>query len=311
MDEERSSLISSYKFLKSVLDTMTEHIAVIDQEATIQFVNRSWITFGQNNNLTRTSWKGVNYLKICDDSAAMGDELSLIAAEGIRKVIKSEEESFYFEYPCHSPDEKRWFIMRITPFLLENIPYYVIAHQNITERKIAEEKVFNLSRMDGLTDIPNRRYFDEFLNNEWKRCARLKLPIALAIIDIDHFKLLNDTYGHQAGDECLRKVGTLLKNFAHRPGDLCARYGGEEFAIIFANTPINNVLEITHKLLDDIRLLNIPNQESPVMPILTASIGLATLYPDTQTHEKDLIKAADMLLYSAKERGRNQVVYKL
>ncbi len=304
-------MVDSDKFLKSILDTITDNIVVIDKKGDIQFVNSSWITFCQNNNCSiDNNWEGVNYLTVCDESAAIGDEYALKVREGIGKVINSEEKLFYLEYPCDSPDEKRWFMMMVTPFQLGDRSYYVIVHHNITERKLTEEKILNLSRIDDLTCIPNRRFFDEFLNSEWSRCTRLHLPITLAMIDIDHFKLLNDTYGHQTGDECLRKIGTVLKNFVRRPGDICARYGGEEFAIILSNTAIEKAVYLMNKLLDEIRELEIPNEKSPVKPILTVSIGLATMYPDSQTHEEELIKAADELLYSAKENGRNQLVFK-
>ena len=181
----------SYEFLSHVLDSITEHIVVIDRTGNIIFVNRGWITFGQENSCSvKNAWEGVNYLKVCDDSAAKGEELAKNAADGIRKVIEQESNMFFLEYPCHSQDEKRWFMMRVTPFELNGTPYYVIVHQNVTERKLAEEEMLNLSRIDGLTGVHNRRYFDEFINNEWRRCARLNLPISLAIIDIDHFKLL-------------------------------------------------------------------------------------------------------------------------
>lgn len=303
-------MINSHKFLKSVLDTVTQHIAVIDKNGQIVYINKSWVTFWQDNNYSIFSnWNTVNYLKICDKSASCGDELAAKAAEGIRDVINAKKESFYFEYPCHSPDEKRWFMMRVKPFKLDDANFYVVSHENITERVSAEEKVLNTSRMDGLTDIANRRYFDEFLDNEWKRCARLKLPLSLAIIDIDYFKLLNDTYGHQAGDECLRKIGAVLKEFAHRPTDLCARYGGEEFAIVLGATAENS-LEMMSDLLDAVRALGIANINSLVMPTLTVSIGVATMYPDIDTEAKELITVADEMLYEAKDSGRNRVFYK-
>jgi diguanylate cyclase (GGDEF)-like protein len=276
----------------------------------IQFVNSSWVTFGQQNGCLYSNWEEINYLKVCDESVAMGDEYGLKAADGIRKVINTEQESFYLEYPCHSPNEKRWFMMRVTVFQLKNTSFYVISHQNITERKLLEEEALSRSRMDGLTNIPNRRYFDEFLNSEWRRCERLNMPITLAIIDVDHFKLLNDTYGHQTGDECLKTIGDILKRFAKRPSDIFARYGGEEFALVFGNTTLENSLDIINKLLDTIRELEIPNEKSPTMPTVTVSIGLATMHPNRQINEKELIKTADMLLYSAKENGRNQVACK-
>ena len=133
------------------------------------------------------------------------------------------------------------------------------------------------------------------------------MPISLAIVDLDHFKLLNDTYGHQAGDSCLKSIGQVLKTFATRPGDLCARYGGEEFAIVYGNTHLDKAQILINKLLDDIRLLNIANEKSPTLPILTASIGLSTMHPNKENNESELIKEADELLYSAKNNGRNQV----
>jgi len=304
-------MIESYDFLKSVLDTITEHIVVIDIQGNILFVNESWSAFGQNNAcLIDEKWNGVNYLSECDKAAAMGDGFGVKAASGIRSVIAADKKEFYFEYPCHSPNEERWFMMRVTPFTVEGDHCFVISHQNITERKLAEEEVLNLSRIDGLTDIPNRRYFNEFLDSEWKRCRRLGMPISLAIVDLDHFKLLNDTYGHQAGDSCLKSIGQVLKSFATRPSDLCARYGGEEFAIVYGNTSLDKAQVLLSKLLDEILSLNIPNKKAPTLPILTASIGLSTMHPNKENNENDLIKEADELLYSAKNNGRNQVSFK-
>lgn len=299
-----------HEFLRFVIDSISEHLVVIDQEGIIQFVNRAWITFGENNNcLVKNGWQGVNYLKVCDESAIKGEEFGEKAAEGIRKVIEHASEQFSIEYPCHSPDEKRWFMMRVTPFEFRGIAYCVISHQSITERKLAEEVILNLSRIDSLTNVPNRRCFDQFLEDEWKRCARLNLPIAIALMDIDHFKLLNDLYGHQAGDECLVKVGAVLNKFGKRPGDLFARYGGEEFSLVFSNTTIEQSLIVISKIMNAISELKIPNKNSPTKSTVTVSIGLAMTYPEPQSNEKDLIMAADKLLYTAKETGRNRIAF--
>lgn len=228
---------NSHEALRLILDSITEHIVVIDDMGTIQYANKSWSDFGSKNACSvGVNWRGINYIDECDKAAAMGNDFGEKARNGILSVINKEMPAFYFEYPCHSPDEKRWFMMRVTALQMSCQDYFVISHQNITERKLAEEEVKNLARLDGLTDIPNRRAFDEFLYNEWRRCLRLKLPISLAIVDLDHFKLLNDIYGHQSGDECLIKIGALLKEFASRPGDICARYGGEEFALVWGGT---------------------------------------------------------------------------
>ena len=299
---------SSYDFLRHVLDSITEHIVVIDEKGEIQFVNKSWSSFGDNNECMMASdWSNVNYLDECDKASAMGDDFGSEAASGIRSVIEQRNQFFYLEYHCHDPEEKRWFMMRVSPFSIEKGNYYVISHQNITERKLAEEVAINLSKMDGLTNIPNRRTFDEFLHTEWKRCVRLKKTICLAIIDLDHFKLLNDTYGHQSGDECLTRIGELLKEFTSRPSDICARYGGEEFALVWSDTSLKQAELLSVKLLKKIEGLNINNKNSPVKQYLTASIGVAEMKPTRDSHEKELISKADSMLYQAKDRGRNRV----
>ncbi|MFM9903574.1 MAG: diguanylate cyclase [Pyrinomonadaceae bacterium] len=149
--------------------------------------------------------------------------------------------------------------------------------------------------MDGLTNIPNRRYFDEFLDGEWKRCRRLSLPLSVAIMEIDHFKLLNDHYGHPSGDACLVKIGEKLNKIKKRPGDIFARYGGEEFAFVFDNATSKQALVPINKIVDNIRKLEIPNTMSPTDPNVTVSVGLATMFPDSGNDEKQLLKAADTI----------------
>jgi diguanylate cyclase (GGDEF)-like protein/PAS domain S-box-containing protein len=300
---------NSREFLRLVLDSITEQIAVIDSAGDIQFVNKSWMFFGSRNaGVIGDKWVGVNYLEECDKASSTGDDYGTNAGKGIRGVIDKRQSIFYFEYPCHSPGEKRWFMMRVTSFDLAGKEYFVISHQNITERKLAEEAVENMAKIDGLTGIYNRRTFDEFLDNEWRRCLRFKKPICLAIIDLDHFKLLNDTYGHQMGDECLVKIGELLKLFSNRPSDLCSRYGGEEFAIIWGDSTLEQAKQLSDRLLKEIIDLNIPNTNSPTEKYVTASIGLAEMVPDRESKTNDLIAKADGMLYKAKELGRNQVV---
>ena len=219
-------MIRSFEFLKKVVDAISEHIVVIDERGAILFTNRAWNTFGQeNDSVIHDDWTGINYLFVCDHAADRGDEYGKKVSTGIRDVIQGKA-SFYFEYPCHSPDRKRWFMMSVSGFEHNQSRYIIISHRNITERKLAEEYALSLSQIDGLTSLFNRRYFDTFFADEWKRCSRLGLPLTLAMLDIDHFKLLNDTYGHQYGDECLIKIGGVIKKYTKRPGDISARYGG-------------------------------------------------------------------------------------
>ncbi len=302
------ALNDSYDFLKLVLDSITEHIVVIDELGDIQYVNKSWIDFGYENSCAMTNgWHHVKYLAECDKAAAAGDGFAKKAAIGIRKVIAGHDAIFYLEYPCHSPNEKRWFMMRVTPLVLAAKKYFVISHHNITERRLAEDQVKKIARLDGLTNISNRRSFNEFIAREWRRCKRLNKSICMAIIDIDHFKLLNDSYGHQVGDRCLKRLASLLKKYAKRPGDICARYGGEEFAIVWGDTSLDESILLAKDLMNNIARLKIPNTMSPISNYLTVSLGLSVAMPTKENSVKTLIAQADHMLYQAKANGRNRI----
>jgi diguanylate cyclase (GGDEF)-like protein len=300
-------MIDTPSFLKAILDTVKEHIVVIDKDGYIVYVNRSWIKFGQNNDCDITvSWEGINYLDAYDTNNIDNDAKS--ATDGIKKVIAKELDTFYYEYPCHSPTEPRWFMMRVTPLSWQSDTYYIIAHQNITNRKLAEQKVLELSRLDSLTNIPNRRTFDEALESHWSKAIRYGIPISLAIIDIDYFKLINDTYGHQKGDECLIKLASLLKNYNNNSNNIVARYGGEEFVVLLADCDNKDALSIVESIQNDIKELNIENKKSTVQKYMTASVGLATMIPTRSISSKELIAKADNFLYIAKINGRDQIV---
>jgi len=299
---------NSQEALGLILDSITDHIVVINETGDIQYTNKSWSMFGANNACTISAdWVGVNYLDECDRASLLGDEFGVKAGVGIRSVISKQESIFYFEYPCHSPDEQRWFMMRVTPLEIAQNDYFVISHQNITERRLAEDEVRKLAGLDGLVNIPNRRSFNKFLHDEWIRCARQKKSISMAMVDLDHFKLLNDTYGHQVGDDCLIKIGKVLKKFANRPSDICARYGGEEFVLVWGDTPLEDAKQLTTTLLQEINALKINNINSPIESYLTASVGLAAMIPSKGSHESKLVGKADSMLYRAKESGRNRV----
>jgi len=171
------------------------------------------------------------------------------------------------------------------------------------------QKLSNLSLIDGLTNIANRRMFDQKLEEEWKRLARTKRPLTLLLIDIDFFKNFNDTYGHLAGDDCLRTIGLILKNIANRSTDLAARYGGEEFAMILPETDLQGAYAIADLIHAQVEQRQIPHESSDVSRYLTVSIGLAVLHETSSIHSAiGLIKVADDQLYKAKHEGRNTTV---
>lgn len=165
-----------------------------------------------------------------------------------------------------------------------------------------------LSSMDGLTGLANRRSFDKKLLEEIKRGTREKTELSLIMIDIDFFKPFNDTYGHQGGDDCLKKVANALDKIASRASDMAARYGGEEFAIVLPLTNKSGSLSIGERLRAGIEGLKIPHEASKVTSTVTISLGCATIIPDRDTTPAMLIEMADKALYCAKDSGRNKLV---
>jgi diguanylate cyclase (GGDEF)-like protein len=174
----------------------------------------------------------------------------------------------------------------------------------------ANRKLQKLSYLDGLTGIPNRRFFDESLNNEWRRCAREKQPLALLLIDIDWFKRYNDRYGHQEGDCCLQHVAKALEKELKRGGDLVARYGGEEFVALLPNTSKEGALKVAQKMCNRIEELEIAHTRSETSDFLTISIGAASLVPEVELPSSILVGTADKAMYTAKRKGRNTVILK-
>ncbi len=154
----------------------------------------------------------------------------------------------------------------------------------------------------------NRRRFDDVLSQEWKRAARDGTPLSLIYGDIDFFKGYNDAYGHQAGDECLRRVAKVLAEAAHRPADLAARYGGEEFIVLLVDTGPEGAATLAERMRVRVESLRIAHRASAVGAFLTASFGLATLVPRPGLRSEDLVERADRALYAAKQKGRNCVV---
>ncbi len=179
------------------------------------------------------------------------------------------------------------------------------------ELKIKSDMLEQLASIDGLTNLYNRRRLDELLKGEWNRCKRSQEPLSLVMIDIDYFKLFNDTYGHAMGDQCLRDVAWTLKDCLRRPGDIIARYGGEEFAVLLPNTDAEGAEAMATKLRKEVEMLKIPHSSSDVSGVVTISLGVATVFSafDVDSSE-ELLKAADSALYQSKKNGRNQVASK-
>lgn len=169
----------------------------------------------------------------------------------------------------------------------------------------------NLAMIDGLTEIANRRRYDERLESEWRRCARNGSPLSLAIVDVDHFKAYNDHLGHAAGDRVLRLIAQTIKGLLRRPGDLVARYGGEEFVVLLPETDIVSARKIGQDIRAQVEALAIEHPASPVGPRLTVSLGGMTTVPTGGEIDPKFFAEADAALYEAKATGRNRALWRV
>ena len=214
-----------------------------------------------------------------------------------------------------------WIVVAVAALaLLSGLAAYML-HLNrklkLSEQKLklmtlqiekSSAKLQRLSTVDGLTRISNRRLFDETLAREWARAVRTETSIAVIMIDIDYFKVHNDKYGHQAGDECLKQVAAMLDKIVHRATDLVARYGGEEFAVILPDVDLKGASAVAEKMRMAVEKLKLPHCHSVTGHDVTISLGVAAVVPAKDSTSHELVAAADQALYRAKAVGRNQVI---
>src|SRR5690606_32519487 len=160
---------------------------------------------------------------------------------------------------------------------------------------------------DSLTGLANRRYLDEILDSAWKQCAQQHAPISMIMLDIDYFKQFNDSVGHLAGDECLRRVADALQSGVLRDEDVIARYGGEEFLALLPGADARAVASVAERIQNLLRNLAISHPDSPVSAFITASLGCATIWPAERGTPDELIQSADRALYQAKSDGRDRI----
>ena len=200
--------------------------------------------------------------------------------------------------------EEIYLLERVAMVLSVAIKQSKLYHQ----LKQANLELQQLSVIDGLTQIPNRRKFDRYIAAEWTRLSRDKSPLSLILCDIDYFKLYNDTYGHPAGDRCLKRVAQAISKVVKRPSDLLARYGGEEFVLVLPQTPLEGAKYLAQQIRLQVQSLKIPHLRSSIDIYVTISLGVSCCIPNSDFNYEVLVAAADRGLYQAKARGRNQAV---
>ncbi|MGE0040692.1 MAG: diguanylate cyclase [Vicinamibacterales bacterium] len=172
----------------------------------------------------------------------------------------------------------------------------------------AHKSLRRMATIDGLTGISNHRHFRDFLDVEWRRALRDRTAVSIVMIDIDYFKTYNDSFGHQAGDECLRRVADALSRAVGRPGDIVARYGGEEFVAVLADTDADGAVVVAERLRERVEAMRVPHPRSLCGRWVTVSCGTATAFPTRDIQPDELVGEADRALYRAKREGRNRVV---
>jgi diguanylate cyclase (GGDEF)-like protein/PAS domain S-box-containing protein len=206
----------------------------------------------------------------------------------------------------HRDGSMRAMDLTMTPMHAADGLFIALLH-DITHHKQSEDALQRAAMVDSLTQIANRRHFDAFLEKEWQRAIRNAQPLSLVVLDVDYFKLYNDTFGHAAGDVCLQKVAQALQAHALRPTDLAARYGGEEFVLLFAETPIDAAARLAEAIRATVEGLQLLNPRSSASRWLTVSVGVATIVPTQLDEIEQLFVCADRAMYAAKESGRNRV----
>ncbi|BAU66773.1 two-component response regulator [Stanieria sp. NIES-3757] len=235
------------------------------------------------------------------------DGLFKLFVQVVENCIVLEQEHFY-----KSDSLQAWF--QIVAVKLND--GFAMTFRDITERKQMEIALQDANcelkrqaNIDSLTQVANRRRFDEYILQEWARCARERQFLSLILCDVDYFKAYNDEYGHQAGDDCLYQVAQGMNNIVRRPADLVFRYGGEEFAIILPFTSGEGAIGVAEAIRQEIKQLKIPHNLSQVNQYVTLSLGISSIIPHHNSAPEMLIASADRALYEAKAQGRDRVIY--
>ena len=311
------------KKLSIVARETNNAVLITDAEGNFEWVNEGFTRMYEVTFEQLIKERGKN---IIDSSS--NPHIKDIINKCIKENITINYESFYTK----SSGEKIWAQTSFTPIFDNNgkLTNLVAIESDISSIKEAENKISKqkdqleyannqlaeaikkleqLVTHDALTGIFNRRKFFEFYKLEWRRSIRNNRPVSVILIDVDFFKLYNDTYGHQAGDKCLKKIAYVLENTINRPGDLSARYGGEEFIIVLSETSSKGAADVAEKLRKNVEAMSIVHKTSSVLEYVTISLGYSTTIPTKDADSASLINAADNALYKSKKDGRNRTTF--
>ena len=311
-------------FAIEILDALSAHIAVLDGNGTIIAANAAWKRFaGANDREHAGAFIGSNYLAVCDAAALSGDDDARTVAQGLRDVLAGAIAEFSFEYPCHSPKQKRWFVLHVTRVSHAGPAQLIVAHEDITARRNAEDEAVRARQAaehanrelrralareqqnastDELTGVGNRRHFFAAAARQIARARRHPEALAVGLLDVDRFKRINDTYGHQAGDRVLREVAQRARAQL-RSVDELARYGGEEFVMLLPGSDARQAAQVAER----IRARCAAEPVMTAQGAIEASVSIGVAEVSAEAGIEPAMRAADRALYRAKDQGRNRV----
>ena len=304
-----TTLDTQKQFLQNVIDSIPTMIVVKDRCHRIQVANQAAAIL---HGFTPTQMVG-------QGEGDINPHLSLAETERLEQIsqqVMATQVAYQLEQKLVDVEgNSRWYQILISPFKDREGRVMGVVNNaiEITERKRVEtalqeanQKLEQLATHDGLTHSANRRYFDEYLQQEWQRMTREQQPLSLILLDVDCFKAYNDYFGHQQGDEGLVAIAQAIRQAVKRSVDLLARYGGEEFGVILPNTRRSGAESVAQAIQAEIKALRLPHPKSRVNDYLTVSMGIASVVPTPSQAAADLVAAADSALYQAKRRGRDR-----
>jgi len=295
-------LFEGEKFSREILDALPEHIAILDRNGKILTVNKPWREFSRSSyQAPYRSLEGENFLELCRHAAREGDSAIEAIGRGVKAVIDGTMIDFALEFPCSCNNRNQWFMARASRFTGHRQQRTVLTYTPITELKQAEKEIEKLAYFDSLTGLPNRLLLKDRLDYAIDWALRERESLAVMFLDLDHFKVINDSLGHSAGDELLKSVAERLTG-CMRKTDTVARLGGDEFVVILPNVKrISDVSSLSRKILYS---LTSPFYIKEREVFTSTSIGIS-LFPDDGSDAETLIRNADLAMYQAKEHGRN------
>lgn len=300
--QAEEAVLAASRFQQAVFDSLAAKIAILDRHGTVMQTNAAWRKYAVDSGFTDgPGFIGGNYLEILDCVTGNDQQTVQAAAAGIASVVSGEFDQFQLQYPFFSPLDKRWFIMKVTP-VHDGKEQLVVSHEDVSSIKAAELASLTLANIDTLTGALSRRNFLTLAEQELTRSMRYELPLMVLMLDLDHFKLINDHYGHAAGDAVLQGFVQTVTGVL-RESDLIGRIGGEEFAVLLPNTTLEGGRALAQRIIESVRTS--PVEAAGEHIPYTVSIGAGCL--STQTTFVALLGLADAALYRAKNSGRNRL----